>query len=364
MNDFRNDIELSKEYLLSLDVNAKHINLNSQNLELLNMLANVIVNEVVDNIAYNIFANKSILLTIKQLPYPDQATLKFIIARKIFPKENESKNFISPDAFVKNKSISFLDEITNVSDIDFEKIIVNAFKESKRRELKEKLRSLEYTLGNKKEKLAVNYNLEIPSKFTSKDKKGFNLLRYFKIVSVAAILVVVFLIWQPNKTSNKKLFAEYTSGVIDIPSIDVNHLANRSQLSYARGSEFLFNNYTSDESDELFKAIEMINKGNFSPAKKIFYDLNVSKEKSPELLIYLSIAQLHTNETDLAISNLEFLNGIPDYLFQDEVKFHLAMGYIKINKKLDAKFLLSSLIKNQSRYSKEAEIVLNKIRWF
>ena len=107
----------------------------------------------------------------------------------------------------------------------------------------------------------------------------------------------------------------------------------------------------------------MFKNNNFEKSKRILITLN-PKEKNNQLLLFLAIAQLKTNEVNEAVSNLEYLNAISNYEFADEVKFHLALGYINQNKKRKAKDLLVTLASANNKYSQTSQEILDNIRWF
>lgn len=196
-----------------------------------------------------------------------------------------------------------------------------------------------------------------------KQKTKVILLSWMKYASIAAIFIIGFMIWQPNKLPNDKLFSQYNSEESIIQSIDYQKMATISESGGERGSEILFQNYTKSETNDAMAAIELFKNNNFEKSKQILIALN-PKEKNNQLLLFLAIAQLKTNEVNEAVSNLEFLNAISNYEFSDEAKFHLALGYIKQNEKKKAKVLLVTLVTNDSKYSKPSQEILDKIRWF
>jgi hypothetical protein len=66
-------------------------------------------------------------------------------------------------------------------------------------------------------------------------------LSWMKYVSIAAIFIIGFMVWQPNKLSNDELFAQYNSEE-SIHSIDYNNVAIISESGGVRGGEVLFQN--------------------------------------------------------------------------------------------------------------------------
>jgi thioredoxin-like negative regulator of GroEL len=111
------------------------------------------------------------------------------------------------------------------------------------------------------------------------------------------------------------------------------------------------------------KAIELFKNNNYENAKKILTDLN-PRGKNNNILLFLAIAQLKTNQVEQAVTNLEYLNTRSNYEFANEVKFHLALGYINQNEKRKAKDLLVALATTDNKYSKTSQDILDNMRWF
>lgn len=188
-------------------------------------------------------------------------------------------------------------------------------------------------------------------------------LSWMKYASIAAIFIIGFMIWQPNKLSNDKLFSQYNSEESIIQSIDYQKMATVSESGDVRGGEILLQNYTKSETDEAMAAIELFKNNNFEKSKQMLITLN-PKEKNNQLLLFLAIAQLKTSEVNQAVSNLEYLNTIANYEFSDDVKFHLALGYINQNEKRKATDLLITLVHTNNKYSNTAQEILDNMRWF
>jgi hypothetical protein len=195
--------------------------------------------------------------------------------------------------------------------------------------------------------------------------KSFTLWPYIKFASVAAVLLIAFFIWQPNKSSNEELFQAYTSGSIELPAISMNEAEFDNLDNNVRGGdEYLFKGYTYEESVSLQEAIALVNKREFASAKNIFTKYLKHKEKNPGLLLHLAISQLNTKEISLGVSNLEYLKSLHQTAYQQDINFHLAMGYIKSGKKKEAKQILQSIKKGNGKYSNHASWALQKMRWF
>lgn len=241
--------------------------------------------------------------------------------------------------------------------------IANVARKKGREDLKEKMKVWDTELEEKGKNVPV-INMVAPEEevIAAAASKVIS-LSWIKYASIAAIFIIGFMIWQPNKLSNDKLFSQYNSEESIIQSIDYQKMATVSESGGVRGGEILFQNYTKSETDEAMKAIELFKNNNFEKSKQMLIALS-PKEKNNQLLLFLAIAQLKTNEVNEAVSNLEYLNTISNYEFTDEVKFYLALGYIKQNEKKKAKGLLVALVTNDSKYSKSSQEILDKMRWF
>lgn len=238
--------------------------------------------------------------------------------------------------------------------------LANATKKKGREDLKEKMKGWDAEL-EKQESVPVVAMLANENK-NEKQTKVIS-LSWMKYASIAAIFIIGFMIWQPNKLSNEDLFSQYNSVESLNQSIDYNKIVVSSESGGIRGGQVLLQNYSKSETDEAMEAIGLFKNNNFENSKRILITLN-PKEKNNQLLLFLAIAQLKTNEVNEAVSNLEYLNAISNYEFSDEAKFQLALGYIKQNEKKKAKVLLVALVTNDSKYSKPSQEILDKIRWF
>lgn len=238
--------------------------------------------------------------------------------------------------------------------------IANAIKKKGREDFKEKFKQWDGELEKEKRPL-IYYSLS--NERDSKPKPKVISLSWMKYASIAAIFIIGFMIWQPNKLSNEDLFSQYNSEESIIQSIDYQKISTVSESGGVRGGEILFKNFTKSETEEAMEAIELFKNNNFEKSKRILITLN-PKENNNQLLLFLAIAQLKTNEVNEAVSNLEYLNAISNYEFADEVKFHLALGYINQNKKRKAKDLLVTLASANNKYSQTSQEILDNIRWF
>lgn len=238
--------------------------------------------------------------------------------------------------------------------------LANVARKKGREDLREKFKKWDAELEQEDVPVISMVNREEETIRVATSKISFSWMKY---ASIAAIFIIGFMIWQPNKLSNKDLFSQYNSAQSFNQSIDYNKIIAISESGGIRGGEVLLQNYSKSETDEAMEAIELFKNNNFENSKRILITLN-PKEKNNQLLLFLAIAQLKTNEVNEAVSSLEYLNAISNYEFADEVKFHLALGYINQNKKKKAKDLLITLVHTNNKYSNTAQEILDNMRWF
>ncbi|MBK7887682.1 MAG: hypothetical protein IPJ86_10445 [Bacteroidetes bacterium] len=231
------------------------------------------------------------------------------------------------------------------NEINLDEAITSAFQLRKRHELKKKLQTLEIELGSKAGIVIA-------------------LRPYFKAMAIAASIVLVFIVWQPQNMSNEKLFAEYSNNIDNSIIGDFTEAEIVKEQLGVRGEEYYFKNFTIDESLQLEQAITLIRKKEFEKAERIFSEFKIEKEKNPGLSLFLAIAQLNSGNAEKAKENLEYLLFLPSFGFTDEVKLHLAFAYLKLDNRDKAKVLLNELISSKSKFADEAKQTLKRLRWF
>ncbi len=292
---------------------------------------------------------------------------------------NENINFFKAlkNAISKQERKRIIQELPKMSDrLDFnlsDNEIKSAIKKKARIELKDKFDKWDKELVFENENQVI-FETKIPQlkqregnstpDFSIEDKtKGKVISLSWIKYAVAAIIVLGFFIWQPTQSTNVELFAYYTKNINSL-TLDNNILEEESKILEAneRGGDYTFKDYSKIESEYIFEALNAFRQGNYDKTKKVLIELN-PKEDS-EILLYLAISQLNTHEVDLAISNLEFLKKIKDYKYSNDVSFHLAMGYIKKNKREEAKFLLKELTKTENKFTAQSKEILKQMRWF
>jgi hypothetical protein len=274
----------------------------------------------------------------------------------------------------KKERLRISTELPNLADrINFsfsEENIEAAIKKKAREDLKNKFKHWDTELEKVESVSPFEENIfeEVPLskpkvsyKHIEKEKKVIS-LSWFKY-GVAAMLILSFFIWQPSQSSNDELFKEYNDNINSLTQ-DNYKLFNTSNINNGeRGNDNSYRDYTTLEVKGILSGLTYFKEGNYDKSKSILTKINL-KKSSVEVLYFLSLSQLNSNDTDVAISNLEILKTKKDLKFLDDVKFHLAMGYIKKGNRKKAKILLKDLIVNNSKFKSKSELILKNMRWF
>jgi hypothetical protein len=334
MNYDQNDID---KYKILLETKLQSCNLSFSE-DKISMFLEFIFENLPEN-----SSNETIFKSLKFLTDNDIEKLE-----EQFKKEVEFNNLIYKSFQIEKRkqlkeNIIELDK--EFQDFEFDKNISNAFQVEQRQELKRKLK-------------LIDKNIESRPHLTITKRP------YLKALSIAASILLFIGIWQPQHLSDKKLYSDYLSKLDNNSISDYTSTEIINEQNGLRGGEEHFRNYNDLETKQLLDAIEMVKQKKFEYALGIFNTHHIVKEKNPGLTLYVSIAQLNTDNLNDAILNLEYLSKLSGFIYQDESKFHLAFAYLKLGERIKAKQLLKELVNSKSKFSSQAQITLDKIRWF
>lgn len=293
----------------------------------------------------------------------------FIANNTTFSSNNET--FISTVQTYTEADIKDFEE-RFINKGDFDKVISKSFILEKRIQLLENLSGLDAGNATLSTDDAIRIAFKVEKRLELKqnlknlkiEPRVILINSYFKYVGIAASFALIILAWQPQHSSNEKLFSIYSSNINSSNIVDFAGSEVLKESDGTRGEEVFFKNYGYNESSQLLEAISLVRQKEFEKAKEIFIKQNVQKDKNPGLTLYYSIAQINTNNLDSAIINLEYLIQLPDFSYKDEARYHLAFAYLKLGDRIKAKELLHTLIVNKSQFSDEAQKTLKQIRWF
>jgi len=184
------------------------------------------------------------------------------------------------------------------------------------------------------------------------------LIRFPQIAIAAALIGIALIIWQPGKMQNEKLYNNFIATYPNELEIDI------TSEEILRGNECFIEGFTTNECETIVLAMELYDSQDYENVATILERINNLKEKNEEIFFYLSVSQLLSDQIQLSIYNLEYLASSEDFKYTADVKFYLALAYIK-NKNLNkARRLLKSLERNNNQYSGKATLILKDMRWF
>lgn len=332
----QNDIEKSKSHLLAL-IENENLNIDLDKID-------YFINFICIDFDQQISDKKNLLQTLQSFSY-----IEILDLYERFKIEEEEIDNLIYKSFkiekrnrLKNKLIQLEKELEESL---FDEYLTKAFQLEKREKLKQKLK-------------------EIEDESITTGPKIVSMRPFLKAISIAASIILILMVWQPQHLSDKKIFADYTKSIDNTFISDFAKDELVKQQGGLRGDEEKFRNYNYDESLLLLEAIDLVKKKEFARANEVFKILDVRKEKNPGLALYLSISQLNTEKFDDAINNLEYLVKINGFLYHDEAKFHLAFAYLKTGERKKAKTLFHELVDNKSKFANQAKQILKKMRWF
>lgn len=293
---------------------------------------------------------------------------------KTHPLYKDNKEFLSKLPVVTTELGRELLIDTMIDNQDADKLIPdymieNALKKKSREDLREKFES-----WGKEKGIAAAYKptASFPgfptgqNKVTASSKKTESARpksnRYKVWAAIAAVLIIGFFVWQPTKLSDEKLFESFSYNDLVQSNIDQVAVLETESLDGTRGGDIIFKGLSGADYRNALNAILYIRKGEFYQAKSILNNLDL--QENDQLLFYLSITQLNTNEERKALENFKALAKVKDFAFEEDVAFQITMLNLKFGKRAEAKAQLEKIIKKDGKYKELAKQVLNKVRWF
>lgn len=191
-----------------------------------------------------------------------------------------------------------------------------------------------------------------------KNRKTFHINYIYAVSIAAAIIGVVFIIWQPHKSSNQSIYNSYALAYAS------SNMLESSNTIKTRGGTIFFENFNPSDNAKINEALSLYYNQEYNAASIIFEQVLVPKGKNNELVLYMAISELFSNNLDTAINNLTYLSSLNNYAFKDQVDYYLSLAYIKSNQLSKARKLLNHLVEGNSEYTTQATEILNEMRWF
>lgn len=196
----------------------------------------------------------------------------------------------------------------------------------------------------------------------SKTARIISLNRYFRGLSIAAILIVTFFIWQPNKLSDDKVFQQHFS------ETPVNVALNKASLEPVSNSErsitYKFKNYSTEETDDIFSALDFFKQNKYNQAKEQLKSIWHLRNQTDEVAFYLAICQMKTGEITNSIKILGDLQKNAPDIYPNETAYYLGLCYIKAGERAKAKIQLKKVAESNSTFASNARSILDDLRWF
>lgn len=278
-----------------------------------------------------------------ELEKSDNALFEKIKENPLF-KENERFLNQLPKVTTELGRELLIDEMIEKIDADkliSDRIIENALKKKSREELRR-----EFDVWNKESK-----------------SKTYQIRLYRTLASVAAIIIIGFLIWQPTKLNDDKLFNSYSyNDQVQQNINEVSVLTINNSLA-TRGNDYAIDGLSPVDYEKAIKAIGLIREGEFYKAKSMLVDLDVESKKINQLLFFQAVAELNTNDEEKALVHFNALREVKDFIFKEDVAFQIAMLELKFGKRKDSKEKLQKIIDEGGKYKESAEEILDKMRW-
>jgi tetratricopeptide (TPR) repeat protein len=183
-------------------------------------------------------------------------------------------------------------------------------------------------------------------------------MRKYLLLVAALVVGAVFLVIQPGTTSDSVLFAENFQPL----KANLSPVSTEEEILRSGGAFCKYEYLSKEDCKEAELALSLYNKGDYISAADKLNKLLVPKEKSYELVFYLAIAQLLSNQVEEAISNLQYLN---DKNYNTEkVNYYLALAYLKNGQRKKARRLLKQICNQDSEYSDKSCEILKRLRKF
>jgi len=237
------------------------------------------------------------------------------------------------------------------------------------KELKESVELQKLIVSELKERASI---FQLMKQVDKAEEKGILIkLQSWKFYAMAAtvLILITLVIWQPGKLSNDEIVKQYA---IAFPVIQLNDVYEERMRQDAmknidnvitRGDDCLYENLTATECKKIEEALAFYENGSFVEASIIFEFVLTPIRKNHHLGLYMSISQLKTGSLDKAINNFSYLIKIPDYQYQEDAKYFLALTYIQKGEIKKSRQILKTILLGSKYYQSRQEI-LGSMRWF
>lgn len=168
------------------------------------------------------------------------------------------------------------------------------------------------------------------------------------ISAAAAVIILIFIGFQP-KYSSESIYAEFHA----IPAYQ--------SLPPSRGGTPL----NAEQEQELGRAIEFYNEGNFVEAASVFDQVgrDVKQEELPDDMVYYwAISLNEAGHLGEAMQKLGYLSKLEESEFKEDAMWQLALVLLKTDRREEAVKLLKDISTSGGKYNENATVLIEKMQ--
>jgi len=172
------------------------------------------------------------------------------------------------------------------------------------------------------------------------------------VISLAASVIIAVVMFLRGNGKGEQLFAQNFE---PLP-------AAVEYLSLSRGGESPDTELNTAEYTLAVKAMQVYSQKDYKKAIAAFSSIKELDSKNPELFFYLSLSQLAEGKTQAAIKNLKKLEKISGFKYEEEVKWYLALTYLKTKQTSKGRSLLRQIKNSRGKRDESAGHVLQELQ--
>jgi|GEM_PF-2048735 len=189
-------------------------------------------------------------------------------------------------------------------------------------------------------------------------KKKVLTRKIWRAISIAAVFtgLLGFFIIQPTTTSNNEIYSAFSD-------IQPGEIERDKVTDPLRGEEYIIPGLPMTDSEFGIKGLDYFEREEYINAASSLQQIKNIKAY-PELMLYMAISQLKSNQSSSALINLEYLSSLKNFKSAELAKYYLSLGYINTGKVLKARKVLKEIARAKGTYSTRASEMLSSMRWF
>ncbi len=204
----------------------------------------------------------------------------------------------------------------------------------------------------------INDRESFLSSIDQNKKKKIITRKILRAISIAAVFtgLLGFFIIQPTTTSNSNIYSAFSD-------IQPGKIEREKVSDPLRGEEYIIPGLPMTDSEYSIKGLDYFEREDYINAASSFQKIQNIKSH-PELMLYMAISQLKSNQSSSALINLEYLSSLKNFKSTEMAKYYLSLGYINTGKVLKARKVLKEIARAKGTYSTRASEMLSSMRWF